>query len=219
MSCSLGARPWRSAALRRGSRAMLPRPQAQARVLDRGGHALGELLQDGFVPAAELPGRPARHGERAEHHLSRGERYDEDTASPVATGDLTHHGTPIAPHVGAAEAARRRDHRPVEALAHGRPLLGDHAARAEDALQLEMVAAFGEQGDRREARAAETRGGPHHAGPAGPSAREAAALTSTRSALPSGGIVTYACTGGRRALHGRASSSWAAMRRSRSSRP
>src|SRR5437667_12627101 len=57
--------------------------------------------------------------ERAEHHLSRGERYDEDTASPVATGDLTHDGTPIAPHVGAAEAAGRGDHRPVEALAHG----------------------------------------------------------------------------------------------------
>src|SRR5207245_3048291 len=32
-----------------GSRAGLPRPPAQARVLDRGGHAAGELLQDGFV--------------------------------------------------------------------------------------------------------------------------------------------------------------------------
>src|SRR5207249_566589 len=93
-------------------------------------------------------------------------RSSDYTASPVATGDLTHDGTPITPHVGAAEAAGRGDHRPVEALAHGQPVLRDHAARAEDAPQLEMVATLGQQGDRREARAAETRGGPRHAGEA-----------------------------------------------------
>src|SRR5206468_6800368 len=141
-------------------------------------------------------------------------RSSDYTASPVATGDLTHDETPITPHVGAAEAAGRGDHGPVEALAHGQPLLRDHAARAEDAPQLEMVAALGQQGDRREARAAETRGGPHHAGeePRGSRRPERArpllspARDRRRRAVARS---THARAGERRALHGRASSSWA----------
>src|SRR5206468_8950509 len=124
-------------------------------------------------------------------------RSSDYTASPVATGDLTHDETPITPHVGAAEAAGRGDHGPVEALAHGQPLLRDHAARAEDAPQVEMVAALGQQADRRQARAAETRGGPHHAGEEPRGSRQpervrrrfSASLTSTRSASASGGTV------------------------------
>src|SRR6266446_3229044 len=91
-------------------------------------------------------------------------RSSDYTASPVATGDLTHDGTPITPHVGAAEAAGRGDHRPVEALAHGQPLLRDQAARAEDAPQLEVVAALGERGDRRRRAPQRRAAAPHHAG-------------------------------------------------------